>query len=833
MYADLPAQPALPDDPAGSGSAPLEPPRTAEYSQSSTLESLAPRLGDALVREGLITQVQLDQALAWQAEQEEGRRPLLGQALVALGLISSQALDGAVARQLSETQAALQNSNRQLEQRVQQRTLDLERRLLEIRTAAEITEIAVAAASLPELFQRAADLLVDRFGFSAAAVFMVDESQKYLVLAEMAGQDKATVAAVLNQPPQILIGGRSLIGWAAANRQPRVAGDVSQDFFYAPSAELSDTRSEAAIPILAPAPLDQGSEEGVGDRFYFHRQAAEALVPVGRVLGVLDLQDRRLNVFDSDRVAVLQTIAGHLAAVMQNIRLLEAARLSLNETAALFRAGQELSQARQRSDVYRVLAQALERLEGPALLLVPVQPASDRFVSGDMPLQPFASPSTSSRPRTDTSAVAGGAGSHSGADWPALTVSMVDAALPAPEYIQSGDHAFEHPRVAAATSEQAQSGASFLLIDTRQPGTYPAAFLAYPQRMGVDVAVFVALRQGVSAHGASGGGRQSLAALLVAGEAPALAKTTSASEHSRTGASAKMFGAGLGVLRREALVQICASLAELGAGALARLAASEVMEKRFAALQSLNTVSQFISLQMDLNDLYAAIHAEVQRIMGDVDFIIAIYDPESHYIRIPYMFEKTLEGEQRIQHIDPFPLGQGLTSIVINTRQPLMLVRDTERRTRELGAITVGRSSKSWLGVPLLVGGEVIGAMIVQDAEVEGRFDEDDQRLLATLGSQVATAIRTARLLDSTHRQAERQRALYEITAKLRSTNDFQTVLDTAALELRKILGAARVRLEVDPLTGSAEGNRGPSVLGSQSAPRPDQQSIGATEEEK
>jgi GAF domain-containing protein len=126
-----------------------------------------------------------------------------------------------------------------------------------------------------------------------------------------------------------------------------------------------------------------------------------------------------------------------------------------------------------------------------------------------------------------------------------------------------------------------------------------------------------------------------------------------------------------------------------------------------------------------------------------------------------------------------------------------MLVEDAEIKARELGAKTVGRASKSWLGVPLIVSGEVIGAIIVQDLEQENRFNEDDLHLLVTLGSQVAISMRTAQLLDNARRQVERQRLVSEITAKIRSSNNMNTILETTTTELRKALGAASTRLEL------------------------------------
>jgi GAF domain-containing protein len=96
-----------------------------------------------------------------------------------------------------------------------------------------------------------------------------------------------------------------------------------------------------------------------------------------------------------------------------------------------------------------------------------------------------------------------------------------------------------------------------------------------------------------------------------------------------------------------------------------------------------------------------------------------------------------------------------------------------------------------------MVAGEAIGAIIAQDLDQEGRFDEDDKRLLMTLGSQVAVAIRNARLLESTYRQAARERLLYDITNKIRLSPNLAAILQTTARELSTALGARRANIQV------------------------------------
>lgn len=280
-----------------------------------------------------------------------------------------------------------------------------------------------------------------------------------------------------------------------------------------------------------------------------------------------------------------------------------------------------------------------------------------------------------------------------------------------------------------------------VLLDLQKPPSYPPPLIEFPRQLGCVAAAYVPILQEGKLRG-----------LVLVG--------------SRTGTSLT-----------DEVVDAFARTIRLTTEALQQNVSipEPLDERRTRELNATNKLAMHAATTSDLGSFYMLIHEQVRSVIGDHGFVIALYSGETNSISIPYLYE-----EGKFSSIDSFPLGEGLTSILIRTGEPLILVDDTEKRAAAMGAKIAGKPALSWLGVPLLARGEAIGALIVQDLENEHAFDNDDLRFLVSVASQVSVDIHNVRLLNESKQSALQFETAAEIARDISSSLDLDELLQKA-----------------------------------------------------
>lgn len=104
--------------------------------------------------------------------------------------------------------------------------------------------------------------------------------------------------------------------------------------------------------------------------------------------------------------------------------------------------------------------------------------------------------------------------------------------------------------------------------------------------------------------------------------------------------------------------------------------------------------------------------------------------------------------------------------------------------------------------VPIALRGETIGTLVVQSPS-GNPWNEDQLDLIRAVAERVALSAENARLFEETTARAEREKLVSDITSKIRSHTDPQSMIQTAIDELRSALGASRVEVIPQSIKGA------------------------------
>ena len=81
-------------------------------------------------------------------------------------------------------------------------------------------------------------------------------------------------------------------------------------------------------------------------------------------------------------------------------------------------------------------------------------------------------------------------------------------------------------------------------------------------------------------------------------------------------------------------------------------------------------ISRAVNSNLNLKELYAAIHKALDRLIDLPNFYISIYNQENNSIRFPYFVDQVDDKES---YIEEFIESQSLTSEIIFGQKPLFL----------------------------------------------------------------------------------------------------------------------------------------------------------------
>jgi GAF domain-containing protein len=202
---------------------------------------------------------------------------------------------------------ALKNDQKRLQDQMQEQTTILERRVTQLRTAAEITKSTSSITNPQLLIRQVTDSIKERFNLYYVGVFLVDPMKEFAVLQYGTGEAGRKMLA---NHHRLAVGGYSMIGWTTQTRKPRIAQDIGSEAVHFDNPLLPETRSELAIPITTTSTL----------------------------FGAMTIQSNIAGAFDDNDILILQSIADSLAIALENNLSFEHSQKTLEEIRVLNKA---------------------------------------------------------------------------------------------------------------------------------------------------------------------------------------------------------------------------------------------------------------------------------------------------------------------------------------------------------------------------------------------------------------------------------------------------------------------------------------------------------------
>jgi GAF domain-containing protein len=217
-------------------------------------------------------------------------------------IIAISQFKGAFFRVVSQTQNTLQTlliEHSQLEDRVRERTEELNMQTIQLRTSAKVSKFISEIQDIPTLIETAARLTSEQFGYYHVGLYILDEQKKTAFLqAASSSNGKQLIGQGFRVEPDH----RNVINLVIQQNRPIISSDTEDtNFFHENHFPL--TRSRMVLPLTVR----------------------------GEVIGVFDLHSDQPKAFLPSDTEILKTLCDLIAISYDNVRLMNLSNNLVNE----------------------------------------------------------------------------------------------------------------------------------------------------------------------------------------------------------------------------------------------------------------------------------------------------------------------------------------------------------------------------------------------------------------------------------------------------------------------------------------------------------------------
>ncbi|MCL4559514.1 MAG: GAF domain-containing protein [Chloroflexi bacterium] len=205
----------------------------------------------------------------------------------------------------------------------------------------------------------------------------------------------------------------------------------------------------------------------------------------------------------------------------------------------------------------------------------------------------------------------------------------------------------------------------------------------------------------------------------------------------------------------------------------------EETQQNAAELSIINSVQQGLASRLDYQAIIDLVGDKIVEIFKADSVLICLYEAATNMVHTPYCIEAGIRTKE-----SSFPLGPGITSTVIQTRQPLIFHRKED--AWDAGARRLyfdpndlnEKATESVMFVPTITGDQVWGVVSVQSYQTNA-YDNSHLRLLETLCASMGVALENAGLYVEAERRAGQMATLAEAGREISATHDLPAIMES------------------------------------------------------
>lgn len=227
----------------------------------------------------------------------------------------------------------------------------------------------------------------------------------------------------------------------------------------------------------------------------------------------------------------------------------------------------------------------------------------------------------------------------------------------------------------------------------------------------------------------------------------------------------------------------------------------EKEKKRYERVErAVFEISLAVNTTNNLTDLFNVIRHELGKVIDTTNFYIALYDKEKDLITLSYFIDEKDE-------VVLLPGKDSITSYLIKVGKPLLLHQPEIITLASKGHFGLqGSVAQVWLGVPLIVNNETIGALVIQNYVNKDAFGPKDLDLMKYVSNQIGISVSQKRAEDKIRDSEYRLRQIIDTVPHLIFAKDKDSrfvmgnkaTADAYGITVDELVGSLQTSLHAD-----------------------------------